>query len=79
MDWSRWMRPSEIERGVRAVRLMMHRLRTPTEVLVDVADMSSMMMRPRKSFVATRVARPQRRARNAACARPASSNGITEK
>jgi len=64
MDWEHWMKPGEIERGVRAALVtMLHRMRSPIEVLMAVADMMSTMTRPRKSFVAMRIARPQRRVR----------------
>jgi len=59
-----WMKPGVIERGVRtAFVTMLHRMRSPVEVLMDVADMMSMMTRPQKSFVAMRIARPQHRVR----------------
>jgi hypothetical protein len=64
MHWSHWIKPGEIERGVRAVLLRMtRRMRNVTEVLMDVADMPSVMMRPRKSLVAMRIARSQHRMR----------------
>src|SRR5437899_1615456 len=66
--WRRWighrMKPGEIEHGVRAVRLrMMHRIRSLTEMLIDVADMPSVTLPSRKSLLAIRIARPQRRMR----------------
>jgi hypothetical protein len=64
MDWSRRMKPGEIEHGVRAVRLRMtQRIRSLTEMLIDVADMPDVTMRPRKSLLAIRIARPQHRMR----------------
>jgi hypothetical protein len=63
MDWAHWIKPGEIQRAVRAALVMLRRMRSPTEVLMDVADVTSMMMRPRESFVAARIVRPQRRMR----------------
>lgn len=46
MDWSRWIKPGDIERGVRAVHLiMLRRMRSLTEMLMDVADVPSVTMR----------------------------------
>ena len=60
MDWAGWMKPGEIERGVRAAPVtLLHRMRSPVEVLMDIADVMFMMTTPRKSFVAMRIARPQ--------------------
>ena len=64
MDWSHRMTPAEIGRGVRAVLLRTtHHMRSLTEMLMDVADVPSVMMRPRKSLIAIRIARSQHRAR----------------
>ena len=64
MDWSHGMKPGEIEQGVRAVLFRLtRRMRSLTDMLMDVADVPSVMMRPRKSLVAMRIARPQHRAR----------------
>lgn len=64
MDWSHGMKPGEIERGVRAVLFRLtRRMRGLIEMLMDVADVPSAMMRPRKSLIAIRIASSQHRAR----------------
>jgi len=64
MDWSHGLKPGEIGRGVRAVLLRTtHHMRSLTEMLMDVADVPSVMMRPRKSLIAIRIASSQHRMR----------------